>query len=97
MGKVIDITDKLDFEAKPKIIIKDKEIEVNNSAETMLKVMDAISKNGEVEGALAAANLIFEKKEKAKLDKLNLNFSDYIKVIQAAMDLITGDDEGGEQ
>ena len=42
--KVIDITEKLNFAEKPKIIIKDTEITVNNSAVTILKIMPKISK-----------------------------------------------------
>ena len=33
-GKVVDITDKLNFEEKPQIGIKGVEIEVNNKAAT---------------------------------------------------------------
>ena len=39
MAKVIDITEKLDFDTNPKIAIKGKEIEVNADAETVLKIM----------------------------------------------------------
>ena len=39
MAKIIDITEKLDFDTNPKIAIKGKEIEVNADAETVLKIM----------------------------------------------------------
>ena len=42
--KVIDITEKLNFTEKPKIIIRGTEITVNNSAVTMLKIMPKVSK-----------------------------------------------------
>ena len=36
MSKIIDITDKLNFEEKPIIKVKDVEIKANNDAVTML-------------------------------------------------------------
>ena len=35
MSKVVDITDKLNFEESPKLIIKGEEYTVDDSAETM--------------------------------------------------------------
>ena len=39
MSKIIDITDKLDFEENPRLKVKDIELEVDASAENLLKVM----------------------------------------------------------
>ena len=39
MSRIIDITEKLNFDEKPKIKIKDKTFEVNDSAVTMLKIL----------------------------------------------------------
>ena len=39
MGKIIDITEQLNFESKPKIKIKNVTIEVDDSAPTALKLM----------------------------------------------------------
>lgn len=98
MAKIIDITEKLNFEEKPRLKIKGKEIKVNNSAETMLKVMGAVSEEGEVAGAIKASELLFDKKEREKIEKLNLNFADFVTVVTAAMELIMGnDDDGGEE
>ena len=39
MSKVVDITDKLEFEENPKLVVKGKELEVNADATTVLKIM----------------------------------------------------------
>lgn len=105
MAKRIDITDKLNFEEKPVIVIKGKEIEVNDDASTVLKIMSMIgndeSKDDESEVTLKAltemAEMLFTKQGKKNLDSLHLNFMDYSMVIETAMNLITGDDsEVGE-
>ena len=43
MGKVVDITEKLSFDGNPYLMIKDKKLEVNADAPTMLKVMGVLS------------------------------------------------------
>lgn len=40
MSKIIDITNKLAFEDNPRLKIKDTELEIDATAENMLKVMD---------------------------------------------------------
>ena len=39
MAKKINITDKLNFESNPIIVIGDLEVEVKSDAETMLRMM----------------------------------------------------------
>ena len=43
MAKVIDITDRLDFDENPVIKVRGVELEVNADAATMLKVMGLLS------------------------------------------------------
>ena len=95
MGKRVDITDKLNFEEKPVIIIKGKEIEVNDDAETVLKVLSKVEDEVDVTvGVLAGlANDIFTKEGKKNLDSLKLNIQDFSIVVEMAMDLIMGEDE----
>lgn len=40
MAKVVNITDKLELEGNPHLVIKDEELEVNADAATMLKIME---------------------------------------------------------
>lgn len=54
MAKVIDITDKLNFEESPAITIKGQVYKVNDSAETMLKLMGLFDDRPEAEAVPAA-------------------------------------------
>ena len=55
MSKVIDITEKLNFEENPKLKIKDAEIEVNTDATTVLTLMQTI---GDEEGTPSVKHLM---------------------------------------
>ena len=97
MGKRIDITDKLNFDENPIIVVKGKEIEVNTDASTVLKLLvmaDGDDVSAEV--ITEMADLLFTKQGKKTLDSLKLGIGDYSKVVEIAMDLATGDDEEGE-
>ncbi|MCB6610190.1 hypothetical protein V3C10_04325 [[Clostridium] symbiosum] len=99
MSKIVDITDKLSFDGNPKLVIKGKELEVNADAPTMLKVMGLMG--GEDPGTkeiLDTYELMFSEKSKKEIEKLKLNFTDLITVVQEAVALIIGEDEQpGEQ
>ena len=43
MAKIVNITDKLNYDANPRIQVRDKEIEVNSDAATMLKIMGVMA------------------------------------------------------
>lgn len=95
--KVIDITEKLNFEEKPKIKIKDTEITINNSASVILQAVSIFNKeNSEPDDILKVASLLIPESEKEKLDKLDLSFEDFVIFIEAAVSLATSteDDEG---
>lgn len=100
MSKVIDITEKLNFEENPKLKIKDAEIEVNTDATTVLTLMQTI---GDEKGTPSANKmmemfeLIFPENSRKTLDKMRLNFADLTTVIEAAMTLVMGEEESGEQ
>ena len=82
MSKIVDITDKLQFEENPKLVIKDKELEVNADAATVLKIM--------------MYELIFSEADRKKIDKMKLQFSDFQTLVFSAISLITGEEESGE-
>jgi len=73
MSKVIDITEKLNFEENPKLKIKDAEIEVNTDATTVLTLMQTI---GDEEGTPSAKKmmemfeLIFPENSRKALDEM---------------------------
>lgn len=89
MGKIVDITDKLTFDEKPKVKIKETEIEVNTDAPTVLKIMGAMNDDGD---PLKMYNLLFNKENRTKLEKMKLSFKDFMKVIELSMNLATGED-----
>lgn len=94
MAKTIDITEKLNFEENPKIRIKDKEIEVNSDAATMLKVMQITSKktitNTDV---LKIYELLFSEIERQKIEELKLKFDGLVTLVESAISLVAGDDD----
>lgn len=97
MAKIIDITEKLDFESNPKIKIKDKEFEVDAGAETVLKVMGLFNERGDISPSSITAmyEFIFDEKDRKEIAKLNLKFKDFQTLVMAAVNLIIG--EEGEQ
>lgn len=100
MAKVIDITEKLDFDTNPKITIKGKEIEVNADAETVLKIMGEFGDKDDAspKSILTMYELIFSDRSRKELEKMKLSFKDLTTVVHAAMELIIGGDEAeGEQ
>lgn len=100
MAKVIDITEKLTFGENPRLIIKGEELEVRADAATVLKMMGIIKGDQPtVSEVLQCMDLLLSKKDRKKLDDLQLSFQDYMTVIYAAMDLVTGveEDTQGEE
>ena len=95
--RTVDITEKLNFEEKPELVIKGVHIKVNNDAMTMLKIMGNFSNMDESEAVTESVDLLFEEKEQKKLQKMNLSFGDFMTVIQEAMDLIRSGENSGEQ
>lgn len=98
MAKKIDITEKLNFDENPRIIVKGTEYEVNADAETVLKIMGLLGNGENVNPAsvMKMYELMFEKKEREKIEKLKMQFQDFRTFIFEAINLITGDEEQGE-
>lgn len=93
MAKVIDITDKLTFDGNPSLVIKGKTLEVNADAPTMLKVMGLMG-NGEPgpKEIVDMYEMMFPERSKKEIEKLKLNFSDLVTVVEAAVGLIIDSD-----
>ena len=96
MSKIIDITNKLNFEDKPIIKIKDVEVKANNDAVTMLKVVaifDGENKEMKVSDILTVYNMLFDDENKTKIESLNLTMNDFTTLImESAQLLINGND-----
>lgn len=100
MAKVVDITDKLNFDQNPCLVIKGKQLEVNADAPTMLKLIGIMKADGsgvEMENLNKAYELVLPKESRKVIDEMKLSFKDWSTVIESAMELIMGDDEPGEQ
>ena len=98
MAKMRDITDKLTFDGNPSLIIRDKKLEVNADAPTMLKIMNIMSQDGvEVEHIKDAYELVFPEESRKTIEEMKLSVSDWMTVVQEAMELIMEDDSQGEQ
>ena len=99
MAKIVDITEKLDFDGNPKIKIKNAEIEINADAPTMLKIMGILG-DADKPGAkevMEMYELMFSEKERSKIEKLKLNFKDFTTLVYTAIDLVQGGESQGEQ
>lgn len=95
MARTVNITDKLDFDGNPILVIKEKEIEVDASAETVLKVMGKLSErdSGSPKAIVEMYELIFPEESRSKIREFKLNFNDFTKVVEAGIDAIVGGDE----
>lgn len=96
MAKIVDITEKLAFDSNPKIKVRDKEFEVNTDAEVVLKVMGQFGENGNLSPSsmVNIYNLIFSEADRDEINKLKLKFNDFTTIINAATNLIIGEEEG---
>lgn len=90
MAKNVNLTDKLGLDGRPTITIGDLTLSVDNSARTVLQVAELTSAGLDATSFDKIATLIFGKEDKKALDKLELSFTDYSTVIDAAADLIMG-------
>lgn len=99
MSKIIDITDKLNFEEKPIIKVKDVEIKANNDAVTMLKVIALFDNDGEgmsVKNVLDIYNLLFDEDNQQKIESLKLSFEDFSTLVVEAAQAVINDNEETE-
>mgnify|MGYP000084593456 FL=1 len=91
MARVLDITDRLTFDGNPSLKIRDKELEVNADAPTMLKVMNLMQDGGVGNEQVAEVyNLVFSEESQKAIEEMKLSINDWMVVVQSAMELITG-------
>lgn len=96
MAKIVDITDKLNFEEKPKIVVKGEEFTVNDSATAMLKIIPELEKEATPQTINKLCETLFSAEDIKKIDALNLSFADFTTFVMAAIQLVTGEGEQGE-
>lgn len=100
MAKSVNITDKLEMDGNPFLVIKNESLEVNADAATMLKLM---GKYGEMQAAEATPkdildlyDLMFPKESQEKIEKLKLSFKDLTVLVEEAQKLIVGGEDESE-
>lgn len=91
------LTDKLNFNDRPQVEIKGKILTIDNSATTVLKLMDTVQTQGELAGAHTVLDLLFSAKDKKVIEGLNLSIDDFIKFCEVCMDLALGNDPDAKQ
>lgn len=98
MSKIIDITNKLNFEEKPKILVKGTEIEVNNDAISFIKTVALFDSEDSIKTSdiLSALELLFDEENREKIAKLHLSFADLSTLIRTATELIADEDSEGK-
>ena len=96
MSKVIDITDKLNFEESPKLVIKGEEFEVSDRAVDILKITPIMQKEGGIgsDEIKLLYETLFPPESRERIEKLGLNMDDFNTVIWEAAKLIVGGYEG---
>lgn len=100
MSKLIDITDKLNFEEKPSVRVKNVDLAINNDAVSMLKVAALFEDgNGKSKDVIEMYHLLFDESEREKIEKLKLNMHDFNALISESAKIATGDltDDGEVQ
>lgn len=100
MSKLIDITDKLNFEEKPSVRVKNVDLAINNDAVSMLKVAALFEDgNGKSKDVIKMYHLLFDESEREKIEKLKLNMHDFNALISESAKIVQGDltDEGEAQ
>jgi hypothetical protein len=100
MSKLIDITDKLNFEEKPSVRVKNVDLAINNDAVSMLKVAALFEDgNGKSKDVIEMYHLLFDESEREKIEKLKLNMHDFNALINESVKIATGNltDEGEAQ
>lgn len=89
---VYSLTEKLNFEESPQIEIKNKKITVKSDAETALKLVDVLDREGEMQASIKATKLLFSEKDQKIISDLKLNMRDYSILLRTAIALCLGND-----
>lgn len=100
MSKLIDITDKLNFEEKPSVRVKNVDLAINNDAVSILKLAAIFEDgNGKNKDVIEMYHLLFDESEREKIEKLHLNIHDFSTLISESAKIVQGDltDEGEAQ
>lgn len=97
MARNIDLTGKLGMGERPTITVGDMTLTVDDSAPNIIRVMEIVGDGNMTPAAVVeAADLLFEEKSRKQLAKLGLSLGDYGTLVEAATELVMGDEGEGE-
>lgn len=96
MSKIVDITEKLNFEQKPVIKVKGESITVNNEAMAIIKIMPLLGSNPGPSEVYEICSTLFDKDDFEKISTLHLSFSDFKTLIKEAITMVIGEAQPGE-
>ena len=102
MSKIVNITDKLNFEENPALQIGEMQVEVH--AETVLRLMGTFKDKDEadINTVTEMMGLLFDPEAVEQLcamkkDGKKLSAKSLMVIVQEAMNLVMGEDSPGEQ
>lgn len=93
MAKIIDITEKLNFEERPKIKIKGETYPVNHDAKTMLEIIQITEGNIKTTDFNKMYERLFDEETRNRIDELKLSLADFQTVITFAVQAVTGQEQ----
>lgn len=96
MSKIVDITEKLDFDSRPQIKLGDITVTVNNEAVNVIKIMPFMEKNMTPENIFEVCSMLFSEEDFEKIKALKLSVKDFMTVVKTSFELITGGSKPGE-
>lgn len=104
MSKIVNITDKLNFEENPALQIGEMQVEVHADAETVLRLMGTFKDKDEadINTVTEMMGLLFDPEAVEQLcamkkDGKKLSAKFLMVIVQEAMNLVMGEDSPGEQ
>lgn len=96
MAKVVDITEKLNFEEKPVIKVKGETLTVNNEAVALIEIMPLLDGVVTPTSIHKICGTIFSKEDYKKIEKMQLDIKDFSTLVLEAINLVTGETQPGE-
>ena len=98
MARIVDITEKLNFEEPPALLIKGVEIPINDKAVDVIRITPIMEeKHTSAEEFNLLYETVFPEESRKKLEALDLSMKDFARTVWEGAKLIAGaDDEGSD-
>ena len=91
MNRTVDLIGKLGIGEKACVVVSDGvELEVDDSAPTVLRVLELVKDGSDLASAMEACRLFFGKRGMSQLESLKVPPAGYVRLLEAAIDLVMG-------